>query len=103
VERVARQLTQLRDEVRAQHSFSDIAPVRDAQVNFLRVNYKFPDFIELGSTPWLNVYDWHVRWQQPITQGRDAAGRQYILFMQTRLVLRPDMPAGYISQPFDVR
>jgi hypothetical protein len=100
---VARKLDDLREEVRRQAAFDEIAPVRSAQLDFLRVNHKFPDYIELGTTHWFNVHDWHVRWQQPLTLGTDAAGRHYILFMQTRLVLRPDVLPSFISQPFDLK
>jgi hypothetical protein len=101
VDRVAREVRDLRDEIRLQREFPEIAPVRTAQIDFLRANHKFPDFIELGTTHWFNVYDWHVRWQQPITQGRDASGRAYILLMQTALILRPDATPTFMSQPFD--
>jgi hypothetical protein len=101
VERVAREVSELRNEIRGQREFSEIAPVRTAQIDFLRANHKFPDFIEVGTTHWFNVYDWHVRWQQPITQGRDASGRAYILLMQTALVLRPDATPTFMSLPFD--
>ena len=101
VERVAREVRELRDEIRLQREFPEIAPVRTAQIDFLRANHKFPDFIELGTTHWFNVYDWHVRWQQPITQGRDPSGRAYILLMQTALILRPDAMPTFMSQPFD--
>ena len=62
-----------------------------------------PDFIDVGSDLWFAAYDWHVRWQQPITIARDAMGRTTLALLQTALVLRPDSAANYLSLPYDAR
>ena len=57
----------------------------------------------MGSDLWFNAYDWHVRWRQPITIGRDAMGRTTLQLLQTGLVLRPDSAANFMSLPYDAR
>jgi hypothetical protein len=102
-ERVAAALDRLRDELRGEQAFSEIAAIRDAQKTFLRQNGKMPDFIDVGSDVWFAAYDWHVRWHQPITIGRDAMGRTMLQLLLTGLVLRPDSAAGFMSLPYDAR
>src|SRR5689334_3758448 len=66
IEEVARAIAAVREEIERQYTFWEIAPIRDQQKTFLRSNGKFPDFIEVGADVWQHVYDWHVRFQQPI-------------------------------------
>jgi hypothetical protein len=103
VEEVARAVQAVRDEIKRQYEFSDIAPVRAQTASYLRANGKFPDFIEVGTGIWQDVYDWHVRFQQPISLGRTAEGRYTILLMTTNVILRPDLAPGFVGVPFDNR
>jgi hypothetical protein len=73
----------LRSEIQAFKTFPEIAPIRDAQLTHLRANGKFPDYMEVGTTSWFTVHDWHIRWQQPLNIGRDSLGRYTLLFGQT--------------------
>ena len=100
-ERIAEAIAQLRLELRTQRQFTELDALRDAQKQFLRANAKFPDFIEVGPDHWFAVHDWHVRWQQPMTLGRDPLGRYTILLNATTVILRPDSLGTYISQPYD--
>jgi hypothetical protein len=95
-------LNRLRQQVADQRNFSEIGTIRDAQRSFLRVNQKMPDFIEVGATYWFQLYDWHVRWQQPLNLGRDSQGRYTILFMGTTVILRAENPDAYLSAPYDL-
>jgi hypothetical protein len=90
-------------QVAAQQSFDAILPVRARQVDYLKANSKFPDFIDVSADVWMAAYDWHVRLQQPLSIGRDAAGRYTLLLGFTALVLRPDVAANFISAPYDNR
>jgi hypothetical protein len=101
VERIAEALAGLRDDRRLPQRFSELGPLREAQKTFLRVNGKFPDFIEVGVDVWFTVHDWHVRWQQPLTLGRDGLGRYTIVLNQTTLILRPEVLGAYIGIPYD--
>jgi hypothetical protein len=89
--------------VAANESFDAILPLRSRQVEYLKANNKFPDFIDVSAEVWMSVYDWHVRLQQPITIGRDPAGRYTMMLGFTALVLRPDVTPTFISTPYDNR
>jgi hypothetical protein len=103
VEEIATAVRSVRDEIERQYAFWEIAAVRDPLRTFLRANGKFPDFIEVGSDVWQQVYDWHVRFHQPIALGRTAEGRYTILLLATNVVMRTDMVPGYMGVPFDNR
>jgi hypothetical protein len=103
VERIADAIAQLRTELQVQRQFTELTPIRDVQKVFLRANGKFPDYIEVGSDIWFGVHDWHIRWQQPLTLGRDGLGRYTLMLNQTLLILRSDVLANFISQPYDNR
>ncbi|HET6957874.1 MAG TPA: hypothetical protein VFI56_14870 [Vicinamibacterales bacterium] len=91
----------LRSALIEPHSFTDIARVRTRQVEFLRSQAKFPDFMEVGVDVWLAVYDWHVRHLQPITLGRDPSGRYTLVLLVTTLILRIDADANFVGVPYD--
>src|SRR5262245_30887302 len=78
----------LRDEIRRQYAFWELAPVRDATKPFLRANGKFPDFLEVGVDIWQQVYDWHIRFQQPLNIGRTSDGRYTLTLTGTTLIMR---------------
>jgi hypothetical protein len=78
-----------------------IASIRQQQRVFLRATQKYPDFIEVGIDIWENVYDWHVKHQQPVVSQRLPDGRYAMAFMFTNLLLRPDQAANYIGYGFD--
>ena len=78
-----------------------INQIREQQRIWLRANHKYPDFIEVGVNVWDALYDWHVRYQQPINMSRAADGRYLIAFMFTTFILRPDQDPNYVGPPFD--
>lgn len=93
----------IRSELRAQQQFTEIAAIREAQQQFLRLNGKLPDFVEVSLERWFAVYDWHIKWQQPLTLGRDGNGRYTVLLMQTAVILRTEALPGFIGLPYDQR
>jgi hypothetical protein len=93
-------IDKLRQELRNERLFTELTAVREAQVRFLAANGKFPDFMEVGTDVWWALHDWHIRWQQPITLGRDAIGRYTILLMQTMVIMRPETKDS-IGPPYD--
>jgi hypothetical protein len=103
LDRVADAVAELRAELRDERQFTEIAPIRAEQKVFLRSNAKLPDFIEVGADVWFQVYDWHVRWQRPIEQGKDAQGRLTLAMNGTLIVLRPDSLPNFIGLPYDAR
>ena len=100
---IVRALNDLRTEVRTQREFTEIRALRDAQLTFLRANGKLPDYIEVGTDQWFAAYDWHIRWQQPLTIGRDPNGRLTLQLLATQLILRSDAQGNFVSLPYDQR
>ena len=100
---LAAAVDRLRDELQRQNQFVGIPAIRDAQQLFLRANGKLPDFIEVSLEHWFAAHDWHIRWQQPLTIGRDTNGRYTLLLMQTVVVMRPDALPTFVGLPYDQR
>jgi hypothetical protein len=96
-------INNLEKEIARQNSFTDIAQIREVQRNFLRTNSHMPNYIEVGAGHWFNLYDWHVRWQQPLNLTRDLLGRYTITYLGTAIVLRTEMPDQFLSAPYDER
>ena len=90
-------ITAVRTEVRRQDTFWEIEPVRDQIKTFLRQTGKYPDFIEVGTDLWHQVYDWHVRYQLPMTVARNAEGRYTILLYSTQVIMRTELAASYLG------
>ena len=96
-------LNALRAEVRRQDSFWEIELVRAQIVTFLRQAGKYPDYIEVGTDVWHQVYDWHVRYQQPLQITRSSEGRYTILLYSTQVIMRTELTASYIGPAYDNR
>ena len=98
-------IEQLRREYERQSSpataEASIGKIRQQQRTYIRANQKYPDFMEVGLGVWEDVYDWHVRYQQPIAASRLADGRYTLAFMFTNLILRPDQSPEYVGFGFD--
>jgi hypothetical protein len=93
----------IRTAIAAGPSFVEILPVRQKQLDYLKANGKFPDFIDVGSDVWYAVHDWHVRTLQPLVFGRDPVLRYTLMLGFTALVLRPEAVTTFISTPYDNR
>jgi hypothetical protein len=86
-----------------QGPFTEIAVIRQKQVDYLKATNKFPDFIDVGLDVWFAVHDWHIKHLQQMVLGRDSSGRYTITLMSTQLVMRPDLVPTFISAPYDNR
>src|SRR5689334_13001547 len=104
-EAAASAIDRLRSSVERQSTPSTtsaaIATIRQQQRTYIRSHDKYPDFIEVGLGVFEDVYDWHVRFQQPINATRLADGRYVITFMFTNLILRHDQAIDYVGFGFD--
>ena len=100
---VATAISDIRDEMKRQSTFWELNPVRDPIRTYLRTTGKYPDYIEVGIDVWQQVYEWHVRYQQPPTIGRNPEGRYTIMLMGTMLIQRVDVQVNYVGIPFDNR
>jgi len=96
-------LKDIRSAIAAGPSFAEIMTVRTRQMEFVKAQGKFPDFIDVGIDVWYAVHDWHIRLQQQLVFGRDTVGRYTLMLGFTALVLRSDSAASYISTPYDSR
>ena len=103
ISEVLRAVTAIRTEIVHQATFWEITAIRERLRVFLRATGKFPDVIEAGIDVWQQVYDWHVRFQQPITLGRTSDGHQTVALMMTTVVMRADLSPDYLGMPYDNR
>ena len=78
-----------------------ISDIRDRLTIHLRSSGKFPDFMEIGTDPFYDVYDWHVRNGQQIQIIRLSDQRFAIQFMFTQLVVRWEQDRRFLGQPYD--
>lgn len=68
---------------------------------YLKSSGKFPEFCDIGTSVFYDVYEWHVSHQQQINVTRMADQRLMIQFMFTQLILRWENDSNYIGAPFD--
>jgi hypothetical protein len=68
--------------------------------SFLKANQKYPDYCEIGPAIFTDLYDWHVRYQQPLEISR-VDNRTVIRFMFTWMILRPEQGDNFVGIPFD--
>ena len=78
-----------------------IGRIRERLTLHLRSAGKFPEFLEIGTSLFYDVYDWHVRHAQQIQITRLADQRFAIQFMFTQLIVRWEQDANYLGTPFD--
>lgn len=91
---------------RPEHSMlpGDVGPVgqlRTAMVDFIKATNKWPDFIDVGSSVWFAIYDWHMRFNVPPAVTRLPDNRYGLTFMFTTLVLRTEQMPAYMGLPYD--
>ena len=82
-------------------AYGFIPKLREAYTLYWRTNGKFPEFCEIGSDVFYDLYDWHIKNALPIPVNRLADGRVVITFMYTQLIVRVDQLPAYIGVPFD--
>ena len=78
-----------------------VGNVRSRIELYLKTSGKFPEFCDVGTSVFFEVYDWHVRHQQQIQITRMADQRMMIQFMFTQLIVRWENESNYIGTPFD--
>ena len=100
---VTRAVEELRQTIQGNYNnpWRVIAQVREAQRVWMRANYRYPEFVDIGLDIWDGLYDWHVRFQQPINVARMQDGRYAMSFMFTTFVLRPDMLPNYVGPAYE--
>jgi hypothetical protein len=77
-----------------------LVEIRRQFATFLKANQKYPDYCEIGPGIFTDLYDWHVRYQQPLEISR-VDNRTAIRFMFTWMILRPEQADLFVGIPFD--
>lgn len=80
--------------------FGIVSTVRKQFELFIRANQKYPDYCEVGLQVFTDLYDWHVKYQQPIEITR-LDNRMTLRFMFTWMVLIPAQDPAFIGIPYD--
>ncbi|MGE5816052.1 MAG: hypothetical protein ACM36C_16300 [Acidobacteriota bacterium] len=78
-----------------------VTRLREQMLEFMKGTNKWPDFIDVGQSPWFAIYDWHVRFRLQPAVVRLPDNRYGITFMFTTLVLRPEQTPSYIGLGYD--
>ena len=78
-----------------------LGQVRDRYTTHLRAAGKFPDFLEVGTEVFYDVYDWHVKHNQQIQITRISEQRFAIQWMFTQLIVRFENDPRFLGVPFD--
>jgi hypothetical protein len=78
-----------------------VGRVRDALTVFLRGAGRFPEFCDIGANVFYDVYDWHIKYAQPIQLSRTADNRLAIQFMFTQLILRWENEPNFVGVPYE--
>jgi hypothetical protein len=78
-----------------------VPKLRAAYTLYWKTHGKFPEFCEVGTSVFYDIYDWHIKNRLPIPVSRFADGRMSITFMYTQLLVRVDQTTDYIGIPFD--
>ncbi len=81
-------------------AFGVAGAVRKQFEMFIRANQKFPDYCEVGLQTSTDLYDWHVRYAQPIEISR-VDNRTALRFMFTWMILVPNQDPVFIGIPYD--
>jgi hypothetical protein len=82
-------------------AFGSIARLRATFESYFRTTQRFPEFIDIGLGVFMEVYDWHIKYQQQLMITRGADARYWIRFMFTTLVLRGEQDANFIGVPYE--
>ncbi len=62
---------------------------------------RFPDYIDIGVSIFMELYNWHVRNRQQLFIQRGADNRYTIQFMLTTMILRQEVDRGHIGIPYE--
>lgn len=82
-------------------SIGRVGQVRERIELYLKTSGRFPEFCDIGTSVFFDIYEWHVKHQQQIQITRLADQRLIIQFMFTQLILRWENDANYVSAPYD--
>lgn len=82
-------------------AFGTVARIREQFAQYVRANFKFPDYCEIGVGVFYDLYDWHVKHGQELRFAQHQ-NRLTLRFMFTQMILRPEQDASFIGDPYDL-
>ena len=82
-------------------AFGYVPKIREMFTTFMRANFKFPDYMEIGMDVFYDLYDWHIKHNRQMEVSRVLDNRMAIRFMFTLMVLRPEQDPKYLGIPYD--
>jgi hypothetical protein len=82
-------------------SAGHVGKLRGLMEQFLRSHGKFPEYFDVGSSVFFELYDWHVRHRQQLIVTRQPDNRYVLQFMFSNIVLRPEQEPTYIGYPYE--
>jgi hypothetical protein len=82
-------------------AYGYIPKLREAYTLYWRTNGKFPEFCDIGTDVFYDIYDWHIRQRLDVPVTRMADGRMAIRFMFTQLIVRVEQSPSHIGIPTD--
>jgi hypothetical protein len=82
-------------------AFGNVARLRTQYETYFRTTQRFPEFIDIGLSVFMEVYDWHIKNRQQLTVTRGPDSRYWIRYMFTTLVLRGEQEANYIGVAYE--
>lgn len=82
-------------------AFGFVPKIREMFTTFVRSNFKFPDYMEIGMEVFYDLYDWHIKHNRQMEVSRVGENRMAIRFMFTLMILRPEQDVKYLGLPYD--
>jgi hypothetical protein len=79
----------------------EVNEIRDRQRNFLRLNQRFPQCIDVGIRLWERMQDWHIDNGRVLTLQRAGDGHWQMDFIMSVLVLKLELKDDEIGQAYD--
>jgi hypothetical protein len=77
--------------------------VRETLDKWFQATGRYPPFLDVGINVFMEIYDGHVRYRQPIHIAQMAEQRMAIQFVATQLVLRWEViNPNFIGVPRDI-
>jgi hypothetical protein len=81
--------------------FGAASKVRAQMETFFRTHLRFPDFVDVGLSVFLDIYDWHIKNRQQLGISRGPDGRYWMQFMFTTVILRGENDPNFVGLPYD--
>jgi hypothetical protein len=75
--------------------------IRERQRNFLRLNQRFPQYVDVGIRVWERMQDWHIANGRVLTIQRAGDGNWQMDFIMSVLILKLELKDDEIGLAYD--